>query len=461
MSDVREIANQAKALRAAGKTQAAVPLLRQVVAQSPASGVAEHNLAAALGDIGRWREAELHVRQAFAKGLDAPESWLVLGRAAMMSMRVSDAEHAFQEALRRRANFPEAHRDLAQLRWMTSGDIRMATEQLDAAIEAAPQDFGLVLVKAKALENAGLAAEAADLLLGLHLANPSHAETAAIAAHSALLAGRTELALRLSADAVRLSPSAPNCLIVRVESLLAAGEGQAALPLAERLCALQPESQNSIALLATVWRVLGDSRYRALYDYDSFVLSTQLDCPPGWSTLESYLAELAEALTAAHGYQAHPFDQSIKFGAQAPSILDIELPAIQALPRALDAPIREYLDKIGHGDDPLRSRNTGRYTFHGIWSIRMQAGGRHIDHVHPEGWISSACYVTVPTITGREGWIKFGEPGLPTDPPCPAEYFVEPKPGRLVLFPSYMWHGTIPFSGEGVRTTFALDILPD
>ena len=30
----------------------------------------------------------------------------------------------------------------------------------------------------------------------------------------------------------------------------------------------------------------------------------------------------------------------------------------------------------------------------------------------------------------------------------------------LVLFPSYMWHGTIPFSGDQPRLTVALDIVP-
>jgi hypothetical protein len=34
---------------------------------------------------------------------------------------------------------------------------------------------------------------------------------------------------------------------------------------------------------------------------------------------------------------------------------------------------------------------------------------------------------------------------------------VEPKPGRLVLFPSTMWHGTRPFPA-GERLTIAFDI---
>ena len=33
-------------------------------------------------------------------------------------------------------------------------------------------------------------------------------------------------------------------------------------------------------------------------------------------------------------------------------------------------------------------------------------------------------------------------------------------PGRLVLFPSYMWHGTIPFHDAQPRTTIAFDVVP-
>ena len=61
---------------------------------------------------------------------------------------------------------------------------------------------------------------------------------------------------------------------------------------------------------------------------------------------------------------------------------------------------------------------------------------------------------------GLDRWIGFGKPGLPTSPALEAEHFVEPKPGMLVLFPSYMWHGTIPFSGDQTRMTFAFDLVP-
>jgi hypothetical protein len=37
---------------------------------------------------------------------------------------------------------------------------------------------------------------------------------------------------------------------------------------------------------------------------------------------------------------------------------------------------------------------------------------------------------------------------------------IQSRPGTLVLFPSYLWHGTIPFHAEQTRTTIAFDVVP-
>jgi hypothetical protein len=91
--------------------------------------------------------------------------------------------------------------------------------------------------------------------------------------------------------------------------------------------------------------------------------------------------------------------------------------------------------------------------------------GFHVNHIHPNGWISSCYYVGVPDAvqdqTARQGWIKFGESGFThLAEKNPARRAVQAVPGRLVLFPSYMWHGTVPFRGPTPRTTIAFDVVP-
>ena len=152
-------------------------------------------------------------------------------------------------------------------------------------------------------------------------------------------------------------------------------------------------------------------------------------------------------------------------GAQISNLISSQDPAIRAFFQAVAGPIDRRLQALSGGGDPCRSRNTGAATFQGVWSVRLGADlGRHVDHVHPKGWMSSACYIDLPAsmtaATEREGWIKFGEPGIRTEPKLAAEHYVRPEPGLLVLFPSYMWHGTLPFTGPGARLTIAFDLAP-
>jgi predicted 2-oxoglutarate/Fe(II)-dependent dioxygenase YbiX len=55
------------------------------------------------------------------------------------------------------------------------------------------------------------------------------------------------------------------------------------------------------------------------------------------------------------------------------------------------------------------------------------------------------------------GWLELGAPPPDLRVNLPAYARIEPKPGRLVLFPSTMWHGTVPFN-DGERLTIAFDV---
>jgi hypothetical protein len=231
------------------------------------------------------------------------------------------------------------------------------------------------------------------------------------------------------------------------------GRAQQAVQRAERLQAARPGDQHATALLATAWRLAGDPRYRALYDYDRLVKTYRIEPPQGWSSLDDYLRDLGAALDTIHGPLTHPVGQSLRHGSQTMrGLADYPDRAIRALFGALALPIRRHLAIMGAPEQ--------NYAITGAWSVRLNSGGFHINHVHPEGWISSAFYVRTPSdLQGSEGHLKFGEPGPPTSPLLSHEHLVKPEPGLLVLFPSYMWHGTVPFSSQEKRLSCAFDIV--
>src|SRR5579862_8448279 len=158
------LAAQANALKAAGRLEGAIALYERIAESEPDSAIAEHNLAAALGDDNRFAESARAARRAFDKGIDAPETWLVLGRALQGLGRFDEADATLLQAITRRPTYAEAHQDLAQLRWMRGDGAGAATLVLDRALAAAPLDPQLVLAKARVMEFAGDPASAYALV---------------------------------------------------------------------------------------------------------------------------------------------------------------------------------------------------------------------------------------------------------------------------------------------------------
>ena len=446
-----------------------VARLRATLAMHPGDRIAWHNLAAAEGDLGHAAEAEVAARRAIALGIEAPETRLVLARALQALRKLDDAESMFKKAIALRPTYADAHRDLAQLIWMRTGNAEAALQRLTRTLRDAPAVADLHLVRSAVLEFAGKLEEAlAAAEDGLAQA-PNDVPLLRHTAHLCAETGDAVRALSLSEQAALLAPTDPAAQIVVCESLLALGRWAEAEAKAAALSVALPTNQYVAAVRATAWRLMGDVRYSHLCDYDALVARQRLDTPPGFSSLDAFLSELADVLQRLHTFRTHPLNQSVRGGSQLPmQAAELSRPVITALFGAIDVAVQRYIVKLGAGTDPLRLRNTGRGALTGAWSVRLTSGGHHADHVHPHGWISSACYIALPPTIGggnendhgRAGWLRFGRPGFKTSPLLEADHFVKPELGLLVLFPAYMWHGVEPFESDQPRLTVAFDVVP-
>ena len=462
-TDTGVAAEHGAALKVLKRYDEALAAYLRAAELQPDHPISHHNVAAAYADLGRYAEAESEAQRAIDLGLRGPETQVVLGHALQGQDRLDGAEAAYRAAIRARPNYADSHRDLAQLIWMRTEDLAAATEELDRAIAASPSGQ-LLAVRAQVYAHAARDAEAYDMLAEAARRRPDDGQLHLAASQQAAKAGRPMDALTHADRAALLLESDFKIEATRCEALLANGMAEAAAMSAEMLRRREPDNQRALALQATAWRLLGDERYGALYDYAAFVRPYQIDTPEGWGDLDSYLADLREGLATLHVTRTHPVGQSLRHGSQTnQSLLRSENPAVKAFPSAIDGPIRAHIAALGPGRDPVRSRVKRDYAIAGIWSVRLRPGGFHIDHVHPEGWLSSATYIALPKAVegeGRRGWIRFGEPGIATRPALEAEHFVKPELGMLVLFPSYMWHGTVPFEGDDQRLTVAFDLVP-
>jgi tetratricopeptide (TPR) repeat protein len=474
--DLKLLTQQAAACTALGLHDQAIALYRRILEAVPGHPVAEFNLAVAFEAAGRDREAESAARSAIGKGADMPEAQLLHGRSLMGLGRFDEAEAALRRALAQQPTLVSAHRNLAQSIWMRTGDVAAAGEHLDATLRLHPDADALYIAKANLLEGAG-DVRSAHALLASRTHRPSAGLELLLSASAIALLCEPDDALALARRAQAIAPRDASAWVALVHALLATGDPAQAERIATGLLVDSPDDQGLIAVQTTAWRLLEDPRYRDCCDYPAMARGWTLDTPRGWSDLPSYLRDLAASLHALHGLRAHPLHQSLRGGSQSTqkNLLDTDDPAIRAFAEAIDGPIRRHMQALGHGDDPLRRRNVGEYRIRGIWSVRLRGQGYHVNHVHPQGWLSSACYIELPEGLGRDdrnadaastdignkaGWLKLGEPGMPTRPPLVPESFIRPEPGLLALFPSYFWHGTVPFAGDDTRLTIAFDLVP-
>lgn len=449
----------------AGEPDAATAAFRAWLRIEPESLDARMRLAAALADGQHASEAEAEIRHCIAAGARAPEAAFVLARALMGQGRHAEAEQQLRVVVRARPDHETAQGNLSELVWMRTGDAAAANEELDAALGKRPDFPGLRIIKARLLLSAQqIRAALAEIDAGLALAP----------ANLALLNAGSTISLDFDGArardyarrALQVSPGNRGALTVFGNASLATGDAPQALAVATRLLATFPFDGQLLAMRADALRMLGDGACREWLDYTHFVCAAVIDTPPGWPNLSAYLMDLQAALERAHTLKAHPIGNSLRRGSQvelAPE--QASEAAIRAFPQAIDGPIHRYMQALGAGADVMRSRNTGRYRISGMWSVRLRPHGFHVNHYHPAGWISSACYLHLPPAVeqrGGEGWLQFGQPAFPTKPALEPEYLLKPEPGLLALFPSYMWHGTVPFGGSEAdsRLTIAFDAVP-
>jgi tetratricopeptide (TPR) repeat protein len=454
------------AYAALGRQSEAVANYRRLVALAPDNPTLTHTLAVALNAAGQPEEGERLVRQTLNRTPPTAAMHYTHAQSLITMERFDQAELALRECVGLAPRRAEAHDSLAQLIWMRTGNIGEATQVLDQALEKYELDDALWATKAVLLQGAG-DVRGAYACLAKRVARPQPPPMLLIRAGLAALEFEPATALNLAEQAMRAQPNNPTARKLLCAAYLGVGEGAAALAECATLLRVTPDDQYLIAMQATALRLLNDPRYEALCDYDKMVLSQALETPPGWSDLTSFLTELTSRLNALHNPHGHRLlYQSLRLGTETTQNLSRSRdPVVQALFHAFAAPIAHYREHIGQGEDPLRRRNRGASRFNGSWSVRLHRAGYHTSHVHPRGWISSACYIQLPDSMRAghtaEGILSFGAPGMITTPSLEAELSLQPEVGQLVLFPSYFWHGTVPFQSEQPRLTVAFDVVPD
>jgi Tfp pilus assembly protein PilF len=252
----------------------------------------------------------------------------------------------------------------------------------------------------------------------------------------------------------------PGTDLCYVRHLLRSGQWDAAEAVASRHIDL-PSARIFWPYLSLCWRLLGDDRADWLDSAPLYVRTFDLDFS------KAQLSQLAEVLRGLHRLKSPYPEQSVRGGTQTDrQIFFHPDPVIQDAKAKISAATQEYINALPSVDEahPLLSHDRdGPLLFEGSWSVRLKGAGYHSSHTHVKGWISSAFYVAVPLQSemgpDQAGWLAAGSPPKELGLTLPDQAIIEPRPARLVLFPSTSWHSTRPIQA-GDRLTIAFDVKP-
>lgn len=439
--------------RALGDLRPALRALATAARLAPADARIAHAHARAV------MEAGLPSLALFDKAwaLSPSDGELIISRTAaqLAEGRAVEAGRQLEVMLEGNPLWLPGHAGLARIRWM-AGDQERFTSSYERALSAAPQDMSLrlalldTLIAAERYQQAAAAATAARGAVGPHPALDVIEAICASELGDAVRADRLFEALR--------PPCEIPATIARIRHLLRTGRADAAAAVAEPLVT-GPAADQIWPYLSVAWRLTqdprsqwldGDPRLVAVYD-----LADQLD-----------MSALAQRLRAFHNSISYPLGQSVRGGTQTdgPLFARIE-PEIRAVREVLANAVGRHIVQLAPVDrsHPYLRQAPDRVRFAGSWSVRLLSQGRHTNHIHPQGWLSSAFYVSLPQPeqmgAAPAGWLSLGQPPAELGIDLPPQRMIEPRPGRLVVFPSLMWHGTMPFE-DGERLSLAFDVAP-
>lgn len=418
-------------------------------------------LAAAL--IRQRKDADALAAADNARALEpgSPRAALRRGEALQNLGRHGEALAIYRDLLARAPDDPSLHHDYNALLYRLGRD-----EEFLGSYDREPTSRPLLLGKAHFLSLAGRHLEAHDIYATLLTRNAGDV-VAALGSARALAQMKRPAEAGAALDILLKRPDIPTGAFAQAgEAALLADNPQKAVRLCEEGLARAPRNGDCLAILSTAWRMLEDERDETLCGYDTLVRAFDLEPPEGFAGMDDFNAELNAALVRLHPETREFLGQSLRGGTQTPdNLFGAGMELVEKLKARVDETVTRYIAELGEDvAHPFLSRRAAGFHYAGSWSSRLKDCGFHVNHIHPMGWISSCYYVAVPPVVAdndaRQGWIKFGEPHLDVSLKNPVRRAIQPAPGRLVLFPSYLWHGTIPFHDTAARTTIAFDVVP-
>lgn len=400
-------------------------------------------------------DARDHYREALAVSPGDPTTILGLGQAAEAAGDTDGARVFAEHLTEQLPQWVPALEWLAQLRWAAGESDSFCAHYVSAASHAGSAD--VYASWCRMLAGADQFAAAAEIARQARRALGDRPE---LALREAIHAGEAGDDERAEAIFATLDLESAERKLHEARHRLRTGAAERAERLLGDVIAQDPDNVGAWALRGIAWRLLDDDRGAWLHEQEGLVRSIRLDLD------DDQFAHIITLLDRLHEASAMPVGQSVRQGSQTRGgLFDRHEPEVRVLEESFRRAVQDYRGQLPPRDDahPLLRHRDDSWRFAGSWSIRVFSGGRHTEHIHPLGLVSSAAYFVVPPAGDDDpqaGWLELGRPPPDLRLDLPPLCAIEPIPRQCALFPSTLYHGTRRFSA-GKRMTAAIDIHLD
>lgn len=413
--------NLGNVLKKTGRLNEAETSYRQVISMQADHTDAHFNLGATLKDLGKFTEAEESYRKALAHKPDDADTQNNMGILLQQLGRSDEALNFFYKAIALKPTFAEAYNNLGK------------TLQVLGRLEEAEVSYG----QAIALRN-----NFSDALIN----------------RSILLFEQREFDLALSdSDSCNTDLSK----YLGLASLYALKRIDEVFERIDRQSLSDPKNIRTAAFAAFMSSIEArNTTNNFCTDPMSFLYFSKLS-----RHLENDSKFSAELIKELGNYQTvwEPSGRSTTKGLQTNkniNLLDQQSANILELRAIILAEIESYFSLfkdescIFIQESPMEKDLLG-------WHVILKQQGHQSPHIHPTGWLSGVIYLqVVPCLGKHEGAIEFSVNGQYHSDKRVPKMLHQPAQGDIILFPSSLYHRTVPFTTDTDRITISFDLMP-
>ncbi len=465
---VREAMRRAERLRRMGKLAEARAAYGQVLAARPDHRDALKSCAVVCFQLDDSARAAALLRRALVLDEQDAGAHNDLGNVLQAAGRITEAVREYRRAVEIDPARAEAYFNL--------GHALRAAGEPDAAAEAYGRVAALRPKSADAPLQIGLLhhaqgepEEAARAFRRALAIDPGSAEARFALGNALYAQGRLDEAVASYEEAVRLRPDILDGTFEvgkprHIHALLDRGDARAALDACARFLARRPGQSGALAMKAVAHWELGEHEEAlGLLGLERLVRAETCAPPEGFESIGAFNAAFAAHLRAHPTLEDAPESYSMERGKSTGELFpgrDATTLGFRAM--VADA-VESYRKALPADPDHPFLASPPEDVEATAWGVILDAGAYQVPHIHPSAWVSGVYYVSLPpavSAEGQAGWIEFGRPywdfQMRTEP---ATRLVKPEEGLMLLFPSYLFHQTLPFEGAGERISVAFDIL--